>query len=482
MFGPRTEWLTNKFVWYGTSRPFECLTLTFRESEHGAFVAHHYRYAPDRSTFIVECDAATWKRAGLGAMDDAASRAYCEAVFAPDLDGHPLVSNRSIWRNFPMSNTRWSAGNTVLIGDALRTGHFSIGSGTRLAFDDAIALDRALAKAGDDVPGCWPPSSASAGPSSRSWWLPRTRARTGTSAWRTRWRSPVELAYDYMTRSGRVDDARLRRWRPFHGATRSGAPFARHASPIPCPRRRRRARDRVLGTRALQRVVAAVRQRRPPAGQDRARLRRRQAIARWPRWPTRRAPACADGPRARRSRAHAARRHAGVCRCDLRRVARRLRAGARQHAVAAGARCVLPVRQRRRGGVRRCAILDAALARGRVCNAPAPDRACGGTPDARCRNALRHEWSRGSPRNPARSSRPTPIATTWHSGCTARARPDGRRASCTCITTRSTRGVVRGACSGCVPTTSCSRRPRSSSPTDSATRSRSRSRPARPLS
>src|SRR5262249_24329229 len=122
-FAPRIEWLTNKFVWYGTSKRFECLTLTFRENAHGAFVAHHYRYAPDRSTFIVECDAATWKRAGLDAMDDAASRAYCEALFAPDLDGHPLISNRSIWRNFPLlANAHWRAGNTVLIGDALRTG------------------------------------------------------------------------------------------------------------------------------------------------------------------------------------------------------------------------------------------------------------------------------------------------------------------------------------------------------------------------
>src|SRR5207244_7555837 len=91
--------------------------------------------------------------AGFEAMDDAASRAYCERVFAPDLHGHPLIANRSSWRNFPLIRcANWGAGNTVLIGDALRTGHFSIGSGTRLAFDDAIALDRAFAEAGDDVP------------------------------------------------------------------------------------------------------------------------------------------------------------------------------------------------------------------------------------------------------------------------------------------------------------------------------------------
>jgi len=140
-------------VWYGTTQTFECLTLTFRQSDHGAFVAHHYRYAPHRSTFIVECDAATWRRAGFEAMDDTASRAYRQRVFAPDLDGHPLIGNRSAWRNFPLVRcANWHAGNVVLIGDALRTGHFSIGSGTRLAFDDAIALDRAFGQAGDDVP------------------------------------------------------------------------------------------------------------------------------------------------------------------------------------------------------------------------------------------------------------------------------------------------------------------------------------------
>ena len=216
IFEPRIEWLTNRFAWYGTTRHFECLTLTFRENEHGAFVAHHYRYAADRSTFIVECDAATWRRAGLDVLDDAASRAYCERVFAPDLAGHALVSNRSSWRNFPLvANRRWSAGKTVLIGDALRTVHFSIGSGTRLAFDDAIALDRALGLAGDDVPRILAEFEAERRPVVDK----LVAAATESSFWYERMAdkmslSPLALAYDYMTRSGRMSDERMRATAP----------------------------------------------------------------------------------------------------------------------------------------------------------------------------------------------------------------------------------------------------------------------------
>src|SRR5258708_3283648 len=133
---PRIRFLTNKFAWYGTTKAFDCLTLTFRQNEHGHFVAHHYRYAPDMSTFIVECDAATWYRPGLDRMSDEEGRSYCEPVFAPDLHGCPLITNRSIWRNFPLVWTpQWTADNVVLIGDAVRTGHFSIGSRTRLAME-----------------------------------------------------------------------------------------------------------------------------------------------------------------------------------------------------------------------------------------------------------------------------------------------------------------------------------------------------------
>ncbi len=216
-FRPEIRWLTNRFVWYGTRRQFDCLTLTFRESTEGAFVAHHYRYGGGMSTFIVECDEATWRRAGLDRMGDAQSRAYCERVFAEDLGEHGLVSNNSIWRRFPLlSNPVWRVGNRVLIGDALRSMHFSIGSGTRLAFEDAIALDRALGEAGEDVPAALAAFERERRPvveklfaaaSASSYWYEDFPARMVRH-------DAVALAYDYMTRSGRMSDERLRAQAP----------------------------------------------------------------------------------------------------------------------------------------------------------------------------------------------------------------------------------------------------------------------------
>ena len=145
-FGASVSHLTNRFAWFGTGKSYATLTQTFRHTPIGDFNAHHYRYAPGRSTFIVEVDALTFARNGFDRMTDAEVATLCQKVFADALDGHPLISNNSLWRQFPLvHNARWSHGNCVLIGDALHTAHFSIGSGTRLAMEDAIALDRALA-------------------------------------------------------------------------------------------------------------------------------------------------------------------------------------------------------------------------------------------------------------------------------------------------------------------------------------------------
>jgi 2-polyprenyl-6-methoxyphenol hydroxylase-like FAD-dependent oxidoreductase len=210
-FEPQLEWLSNRFAWYGTRQIFACLTLTFRSNPDGTFVAHHYRHSPEMSTFVVECDAETWRRAALERMDDQESRNYCERLFAPDLQGHPLVSNKSIWRQFALLTTRrWHAGHAVLLGDALRTVHFSIGSGTRLAFEDAIALDRAFGEAGADVARALAAFERERRPivekivaaaNASSYWYERLPEKLKLAPW--------ELAYDYMMRSGRMTDERL---------------------------------------------------------------------------------------------------------------------------------------------------------------------------------------------------------------------------------------------------------------------------------
>ena len=215
-FGASVTPLTNRFAWFGTSKPFDTLTQTFRETELGHFNAHHYRYAGDRSTFIVEVDAATFHRAGFDRMSETDARVVCEGVFAEALGGHKLISNNSIWRQFPkVANAHWSHKKYVLIGDALRTAHFSIGSGTRLAMEDAIALDKALAGHHDDVPAVLHAYEAArrpivdklvAGANASSDWYEHFAEHMKLA--------PIDFAMSYVTRSGRVDIERLRRISP----------------------------------------------------------------------------------------------------------------------------------------------------------------------------------------------------------------------------------------------------------------------------
>jgi 2-polyprenyl-6-methoxyphenol hydroxylase-like FAD-dependent oxidoreductase len=204
-FGTRISYLTNKFAWFGTPSVFDTLTQTFVSSEHGSFNAHHYRHSPAMSTFVVECDAATWARAGFAAMSEPDTVRYLEKLF-----GHRLVSNKSVWRNFPnLRNERWHVGNTVLIGDALRTAHFSIGSGTRLAMEDAIALVKALDGGGLGA------FEAARRPVVEK----LVAAADASGAWYDRFPEhmklePREFAWSYIQRSGRIDPARLRKISP----------------------------------------------------------------------------------------------------------------------------------------------------------------------------------------------------------------------------------------------------------------------------
>jgi 2-polyprenyl-6-methoxyphenol hydroxylase-like FAD-dependent oxidoreductase len=167
------------------------------------------------STFVVECDAATWERAGFSGMNEADTLAYCENVFAQTLGGHRLVSNKSVWRNFPnLRNERWRVDNVVLIGDALRTAHFSIGSGTRLAMEDAIALAKALGEHSSLE------ESLAAFEAARRPIVDKLVAAADASgAWYERFAehmklAPREFAWSYIQRSGRIDPARLRKISP----------------------------------------------------------------------------------------------------------------------------------------------------------------------------------------------------------------------------------------------------------------------------
>ena len=213
-FQPSTRTLTNRYVWYGTHQRFDALTLTFRQNQDGAFVAHHYPHSETTSTFVVECDAPTWQRAGLGDMSEDDSRQYCEGVFAEDLGGNGLLTNRSTWVAYRVvTNRRWSAGNVVLIGDALRTVHFSIGSGTRSAMQDAIALANVLPD--EDVPRALEAFEAERRPEVDKFLEIAAHSYTWYEQFSDKLRlSPLQLAYDYVQRSGRISHERLRERSP----------------------------------------------------------------------------------------------------------------------------------------------------------------------------------------------------------------------------------------------------------------------------
>ena len=150
VFKPDIDTRPNRFVWLGTTRPFEAFTFYFREDDRGGlWRVHAYQYAPGHSTFIVEATDATWRAAGLKANDEGATEAFVADLFRDELAGHPLLTNRSIWRQFPtVRNARWHHENVVLLGDSAHTAHFSVGSGTKLAMEDAIELSEVLGRGG----------------------------------------------------------------------------------------------------------------------------------------------------------------------------------------------------------------------------------------------------------------------------------------------------------------------------------------------
>jgi len=248
---------TAKFIWFGTDYLFDGLTFVHERGPHGAFAVHGYPISADVSTFIVECDEPSWRAAGLSAFDvsqppgasDLASRAYLERLFAEQIDGHRLLVNNSRWASFRTRRTRhWYAHRPVpvaLLGDAVHTAHFSVGSGTKMAMEDAIALSAALLEHGYDPATAFPAYEAAARPSveaiqdaagpSLGWWERFGRYYDGYEPW--------QFAYHFLTRS--ITDARLgrrdpgfvrashQRWRAIHGAEPLDSPLRVGARTLP---------------------------------------------------------------------------------------------------------------------------------------------------------------------------------------------------------------------------------------------------------
>jgi anthraniloyl-CoA monooxygenase len=155
-FKPDVRLMSNQFTWMGSTRPLTDFTYFFHETPHGIIIAHTYQYEPGRSTWIFETDPECWAAHGFADKTEAEAARYLEALFADELQGHGLITNRSLWRNFPRVECQtWSHGRIVLLGDAKATAHYSIGSGTKLAMECAIALADALLANERDIPAAF---------------------------------------------------------------------------------------------------------------------------------------------------------------------------------------------------------------------------------------------------------------------------------------------------------------------------------------
>ncbi len=244
-FGPSIDWRPNRFVWLGTTRSFPAFTFYFKWNEHGLWRIHAYQYETGHSTFIVETTEETWRAAGLEGAGEDQTVAFCERLFAEELAGHGLVKNRSIWRSFAtIRNARWHHRNVVLLGDAAHTVHFSIGSGTKIAMEDAIALTRALGEQGDlgDALAAYEAERRPAVESLQRaaqvslQWFEETERYMGMD--------PIQFGFNLLTRSFRIthDNLRVRdpdyvagvdRWFAAEAARQSGVAVAPEPAPPP---------------------------------------------------------------------------------------------------------------------------------------------------------------------------------------------------------------------------------------------------------
>jgi anthraniloyl-CoA monooxygenase len=211
----------SKFIWFGTDLPLDAFTFIFRAGEHGMLQVHAYPFDADTSTFIVECTEATWRAAGLDQAGESESIAFCQDLFAPELDGHKLLSNRSLWISFVTVRCQsWHHGNVVLLGDAAHTAHFTIGSGTKLAMEDAVALGQALQRHPASLEAAFTDYELERQPvverfqeaaRDSATWFENVRRYDGFG--------PVQFACNLLTRSGRIGHLELTRRDPAFAAT-----------------------------------------------------------------------------------------------------------------------------------------------------------------------------------------------------------------------------------------------------------------------
>ena len=236
-FRPSLDWRLCKFTWLGTDKPLSAFTFIFKQSEHGLFQVHAYPFAARLSTWIVECREEVWRRAGLETADEEETVAFCEALFADDLGGHRLLPNRSLWRTFPTVRCEsWVHENVVLVGDAAHTAHFSIGSGTKMAMEDVMALVETFGRLGGGDVG-----AVLAAYQEARWVdvLKFQKAAQTSLEWfensaRYLEQDPVTFAFNLMTRSKRITYDNLARRDP-ELVARVDEVFARAAGAPPGP-------------------------------------------------------------------------------------------------------------------------------------------------------------------------------------------------------------------------------------------------------
>jgi anthraniloyl-CoA monooxygenase len=212
-FGPRIDMGRSRYIWFGTHRVLDSFTFIFRENDHGLFQVHAYPFDGTTSTWIVETDGATWRRAGLDTAGERESIGYCEKLFAEELRGHALLSNNSKWISFATLRSRtWRHRNLVLLGDAAHTAHFSIGSGTKLAMEDAIALARGFRRHPGDLGAAAADYEVERKPVVERFQEAADESRSYfENTGRYLHQEPMQFAFHLFTRSGRIDYDDMRR-------------------------------------------------------------------------------------------------------------------------------------------------------------------------------------------------------------------------------------------------------------------------------